>query len=161
MIFVISISVTFLISSLWHGAAWTFIVWGMWLSLLIILERFVLFPLKLQDYKILQFLSWILVILEVWIGWVFFRSNSFSQAWDIISKMFAFDGGWEIGLDVDQKFFLILALMPELLYFIKTKVVFINNRIPSKTMEVIFYSALFLMCIYMRGPGANFIYFQF
>jgi alginate O-acetyltransferase complex protein AlgI len=161
LIFAISIFITFFLSGLWHGAAWTFIIWGGWLSTLLIFERFVLFPLKINQYSAGKFISWVLLIVQVWIGWVFFRSSSFSQAIEIISKMFSFSGGWKIGLDFDQRFFLILALLPEILFLLLVKVKLSTNSYFSRISEVIFFAILLLMCVFLRGPGANFIYFQF
>jgi alginate O-acetyltransferase complex protein AlgI len=161
LIFAIAIFITFILSSLWHGAAWTFIMWGIWLSVLIILERFIILPLKIFESKLGSFFLWILVILQVWIGWVFFRSSSINQAFEIISKMFAFKGGWKIGLDFDKRVFLVLAILPEILYFISPKLTPLENSKLSKTFEVIFFAILVVICIYFRGPGINFIYFQF
>jgi alginate O-acetyltransferase complex protein AlgI len=161
IVYSISLLITFLVCGLWHGAAWHFIIWGFWLSALIIFERFLLFPLKINEYSFGRFVSWILVIVQIWIGWVFFRSASLSQATGIISNMFSFNGGWKIGLDFDQKFFLILALIPEIFFFLSVSASFIKKLIPSKTAEIAFFSLLLIMCIYLRGPGASFIYFQF
>jgi alginate O-acetyltransferase complex protein AlgI len=161
LIFSISIFITFFLSGLWHGAAWTFVIWGGWLATLLIFERFVLFPLKINQYTAGKFVLWVLLIVQVWIGWVFFRSGSFSQATGIISKMFSFTGGWKVGLDFDQRFFFVLALLPEILFFLFNKINSIRNIRPSRIVEVGFFGILFLMCIYLRGPGENFIYFQF
>jgi alginate O-acetyltransferase complex protein AlgI len=161
LIFVIAILTTFLLSSLWHGAAWTFILWGLWLALLIIFERFVLFRLNFSASIPGRIFSWLLVIIQVWIGWVFFRSGSFSQASDIISAMFSFRGGWNAGLDFDQRFFLILAFLPEILYLLAGNISSFGKIIHSKIAEIVIFSFLLLCCIYLRGPGASFIYFQF
>jgi alginate O-acetyltransferase complex protein AlgI len=160
LVFSVSIFITFLLSGLWHGAAWTFVLWAAWLALLIIAERFILLPLSFTETKAGKVLMWVLVIAEVWVGWVFFRSESVEQSIRIISAMLSFSGGWQLSLDFDQKFFFVLALLPEFIYLITRRTFSDENRF-SRITEVAFYSILLLTCVFFRGPGAEFIYFQF
>ena len=90
----------FLVSGLWHGASWNFVIWGAYHGLFLILDR--LFLIKLlkplgQAPRIL--LTFLLVI----IGWVFFRIEAFDQAVGFIGKMFAFvpEGALNIAVIAD------------------------------------------------------------
>jgi alginate O-acetyltransferase complex protein AlgI len=78
----------FLASGLWHGAAWTFIVWGAYHGLFLILER--AFLLKIYS-KIGKPISITITFLFVIVGWVIFRADSLKQASAFLSKMFSFD----------------------------------------------------------------------
>lgn len=78
----------FVISGLWHGASWNFVIWGAYHGVFLILER--LFLGKILE-KIGLVLSLAYTFLVVMIGWVFFRLEHFSTAKRYIQKMFSFD----------------------------------------------------------------------
>ena len=75
----------FLISGLWHGASWNFVIWGAFHGLFLIFDR--LFLLKLYT-KVGSFLSVLITFIVVVIGWVFFRIETFKGATNYIKKMF-------------------------------------------------------------------------
>jgi len=79
-----NLMLTMLIGGLWHGAAWTFVVWGAYHGLLLIAYRLCSSawdPLPARVRRITMFLFAV-------IGWVFFRSTSFGMAWTLLAKMF-------------------------------------------------------------------------
>jgi len=76
----------FVLSGLWHGAAWTFVVWGIYHGLWLVLERIFL----LQYFKKIGRISTIITFLIVAIGWVFFRSESLGEAFSYIGRMFTY-----------------------------------------------------------------------
>jgi alginate O-acetyltransferase complex protein AlgI len=78
----------FLASGFWHGAAWTFIIWGIYHGIWLVLER--AFLLKIYQ-KIGPIASTLLCFVLVLIGWVFFRADSFSFALGLIKKMGSFN----------------------------------------------------------------------
>ena len=74
----------FILSGFWHGASWTFIFWGIYYGFWLVLER--MFLLKvLKKFGVFSCLFSFVVIV---IGWVFFRSESLSEAFSFISRMF-------------------------------------------------------------------------
>lgn len=72
-------------TGLWHGANWTFVFWGLYYGVLIVIEK--LFLLKYLK-KIPSFFSNLYTMLIVTVGWVFFDSDSISKAFDYIKIMF-------------------------------------------------------------------------
>ena len=78
----------FLISGFWHGAAWTFIFWGIYHGLLLVAER--LFLLKIYA-KLPKFIPLIITFLLVAVGWVFFRAESFKGAALFVKKLLSFN----------------------------------------------------------------------
>ena len=80
--------VCFLLSGLWHGASWNFLVWGALHGLFICLDK--LFLGKVMK-KIGKVPSVLLTFLLVNLIWVFFRIEDFSLAWLLIKRMFAFE----------------------------------------------------------------------
>ncbi|MFK8010206.1 MAG: MBOAT family protein [Saprospiraceae bacterium] len=77
----------FLISGFWHGAAWTFIAWGIFHGAFLILDR--LFLLRFYK-KIGKPLSIIITFIITLVGWVIFRAETFPQAMSYIATMFDF-----------------------------------------------------------------------
>jgi alginate O-acetyltransferase complex protein AlgI len=77
----------FLISGLWHGASWNFVIWGAYHGLFLILDRlfFIRFLRSLG-----RFPSIVLTFLIVTIGWVFFRLPDFDQALRFLQTLFFF-----------------------------------------------------------------------
>ena len=78
----------FLISGLWHGASWNFVVWGALHGVFICADK--LFLTKWTQ-KLGRIPSVILTFLTVCIIWVFFRVERLDFAWMFIQRMFAFD----------------------------------------------------------------------
>jgi len=78
----------FLVSGLWHGASWSFVVWGAYHGFFLVAER--LFLLKF--YKAIgKIPSVIITFLIVIVGWVFFRIEQYDLAIDYLSKMFIWE----------------------------------------------------------------------
>ena len=68
--------IVWLLTGAWHGAEWTFIFWGLWNFIFIMLERLV----KWDERRIPDFFRHVYLILVVMTGWVFFRTTDFYQA---------------------------------------------------------------------------------
>ncbi len=78
----------FLLSGLWHGAAWNFVVWGALHGVFICADK--LFLGKVMK-RIGTVPSVILTFLTVCIIWMFFRIEDIGLAWTFVTRMFAFD----------------------------------------------------------------------
>ncbi len=77
--------IVWLLTGLWHGAAWTFVFWGLFHFLLLALERAGLG--KLLD-KLPAFISIPATFLQVTVGFVLFKAENFLEAWESIRGMF-------------------------------------------------------------------------
>lgn len=75
----------FVLCGFWHGAAWNFLVWGMYHGCFLILERT---KFKKLIEKLPKALQHIYTLLVVMIGWVFFRAESLSDAFRYLAAMF-------------------------------------------------------------------------
>jgi len=75
------------LTGLWHGAAWNFILWGLYYGVLLILERLIL-P-KSEKFN---FLRWLVTMLVVLYGWVLFNASDLSQIIYYTKAMFSFSG---------------------------------------------------------------------
>ena len=78
--------VVFFLTGIWHGANFTFLVWGLWYAVFLILER--LFLGKWLQKNPVKVFNWVYSILVVMIGWVFFRANTLFDAVSYLKQMF-------------------------------------------------------------------------
>lgn len=91
----INLFIVFFTTGLWHGAAWTFVVWGLWHGLFIIIERISGFHKK-EGGWFLNTVRHIYCLLVVIIGWVLFRADNFSYSLSYIATMFGLGGEKDI-----------------------------------------------------------------
>ena len=88
---VVSLLVTFFISSFWHGAGWQFVVWGMLHGVAMVYEYLTVEQRKRLSEKIplviYNLVSWLFVILFLALGWVFFRANSVPDAVSMLRRI--------------------------------------------------------------------------
>ncbi len=85
-----NLTVVWLLTGLWHGANWTFIVWGIWYLVFLLGEKF-LWGRKLESLP--GAVQWLYTILIVMGGWVFFRSPDLHYAVRYLLSMFGLGGG--------------------------------------------------------------------
>ena len=90
----VNLCVTMLLGGLWHGASWTFVVWGAFHGLLLTIEQ-VLRALPIAKWngwktKSGEFFLGFVTFVCICLTWVFFRAKSFDQAFTIIASMFGF-----------------------------------------------------------------------
>lgn len=82
---------TFLLGGLWHGAQWKFVVWGALHGLYLTIERLMMklfrLPNNIALNRIIKISSGFLVFHLVCVAWVFFRAESFSDAWDLFGQL--------------------------------------------------------------------------
>lgn len=98
----LNLLVTFVISGLWHGANWTFIVWGALHGFYLLLQIWTYRPITMlferlglePDSIARQLIQTVVTFVLAAFAWIFFRANSISDAGLIISKLFSF------GMDV-------------------------------------------------------------
>ncbi len=79
--------IVFLISGLWHGASWNFVVWGAWYGFFLSLERIVESNFNNRKIVIPDYMKQFFTILVVMIGWVFFRSPTLAYAGGYLQSM--------------------------------------------------------------------------
>ena len=168
-----NIMVVFLVSGLWHGANWTFVVWGGLHGLYYIIEFFwkrILdyFNLEgVEDNKLYKVIKIIITFLLVMYSWIFFRANSLYDALYISDKIFDFSGQlWWGASSVTTLFSLLLIgllMIVQILQYNKVIPNYIgygSTDLPRWVSWAAFI--LLLLGISLFGISSNaFIYFQF
>ncbi len=82
-----NIFVTFLVSGIWHGANWTYIVWGCMHGICQIIEK-MLGQQKCHYGWLGRMVKTIITFVVINMAWVFFRMPSLSDAWGVLSRIF-------------------------------------------------------------------------
>jgi alginate O-acetyltransferase complex protein AlgI len=80
-----NLALVFVLCGLWHGAAWTFILWGLWHGILLVIERLGLSDLLARLPRVIGHLYTLVMVM---LGWVLFRADSVSHAWEYWCAMF-------------------------------------------------------------------------
>ena len=162
--------VTMLLGGLWHGANWTFIVWGLLHALFLIIQRgFEPIAYKLSDYfpkALFKFLGILITFTFVNIAWIFFRSQSLDVAFEILRKIFTFDNmdfsALKPKFQIAKAIIVVLILIiGEVLYFqFSDKIdTIINEKRFAKMILLAFF--LWMILLFGSFSNNNFIYFQF
>lgn len=159
----VALMVTMLLGGLWHGAAWTFMVWGGLHGTYLILERLQrkYLPFKITMYNgiFLAFLTFTCVN----ITWVFFRADTFKKSWDMITSMFYTQTAGEkiLGNFDIIKVCSIIGLMFLCHWFMRhSSLKSLAEKTPPWALGIV-WAFLFFMIVISQGSGEQFIYFQF
>lgn len=162
----INLFIVFLATGLWHGANLTFVVWGLYNGILMVLERSKFIKLRIK------WLSHIYAVFAVIIGFVIFRADSISYAFGYLCRMFSFDALTSGAYDA------LAYLNPHLILTIIVGVVCsfpivpaIKHRLISGAMSYkIFHTATYPLCLCLltlcmmmiaSDTYSPFIYFRF
>ena len=159
--------VVFLLSGLWHGASWNFVLWGAFHGLFLVLER--LFLNNVYQ-KIGEAVSTLITFIIVITGWVLFRNEDLSMASHVIKQMYSFnffDG--KFALNNDFWFSCILACVFSFFAFLpKTQAIqdtVYGEKFTSGTKNALLFTSIALFYIsltYISALDFNpFIYFRF
>ena len=161
----INLMIVFLLTGIWHGANFTFILWGLSYGIIQILEK--LFLLKLLNNNKFKLLNWIYTFVIVSILFVLFRSNNIFEAIDLVKQFGTFDSKYNIMTYLSMKFIvtLIFAILSMGIIqsifgtlYKKINNVFIIRTIDA-TLQILILVASILSIV--DGTYNPFIYFQF
>lgn len=173
----------FLVSGLWHGAAWTFIIWGALHGIVLVFEK-AIYKSKEPFFKRLglsnenlsnRMFFGTLTFFIVCLGWVFFRANGLDDALTVtqgiftdisVNEIFAIEN-YTIGFNINEFKILMLSILLMLTFEAYYKRRSVINRLNKQSviarwsfyLIVVMYIAIF--GIYGETTTKEFIYFQF
>lgn len=166
-----TVLITMLVSGLWHGAAWTFIFWGLYQGILLIAHREV-YPLfeKLPKpsnpfiQKILFAVKVVLFFHLICFGWLIFRAESMSQVFLMLKSIFTYFGSFSSRhikhIALYTLFFTWILIAVQYIQF-RTKDLMVVYRTNEAVRTVFYVLCYLLFIIYGVTGGYEFIYFQF
>ena len=150
--------ITFIVSGFWHGANWTFIVWGALHSIYQIIEK------SLGKIPIPKIFKLLLIFVLTNFAWIFFRAQSINEAFSVIEKIFAMQS---FNFDIGDKGIFAFSIMSIIIllandialeYFPKVKL--FNHK-----LIIVRYLTILFIVVYIISlgvfDGSQFIYFQF
>lgn len=169
----LNLLVTFLASGLWHGANWTFVVWGGIHGVAQVIENLVVPKDRLKSTGMRAWLRAVLLFLFVSFAWIFFVSNSMSDAWYVITH--AFDGitdpgayiyngyagvGMSMSSIIKENILIVLLAVFDGLSLKKDVIAEIGKM--KTVIRWTIYTLLVIAILFLSQKGAaEFVYFQF
>jgi alginate O-acetyltransferase complex protein AlgI len=164
--YIFNILVVFILSGLWHGAKWTFIVWGLVHGMLILAGY--LRKKYLPGLMVSKFIGIVTTFLVVWVCWIFFRSQSIREAVTIIKRIFSPGTTSMIKGEFEERALLVysftgiicIIVTDLVMEYSPRKFQLLHNRrewvrIASCVMVII------VILLFGVFDGSQFIYFQF
>ena len=158
----VNLITVFFLCGLWHGANMTFVIWGLYNGLFLILERLFLGDLLDRVPKLITHLYAIFVVL---IGWVFFRADSLSQAFEYLSVMFGLSNLDKGSICQAQLLNYIALVVGCIIVFLKLKAFNSSNTQEAVTHNYAYFVNFILIFVSVLvlyfGAQNPFIYFNF
>jgi alginate O-acetyltransferase complex protein AlgI len=151
----VNLIIVMFLGGLWHGAAWSFAVWGLWHGIGLAIERpWLDSRFMTSTNPLLRGIRIFLVFNFVSIGWLFFKLQDFSQALSYIGTMIKSDANSVALRDISLiGIYSSAVLFYHLISTYKSKMPrFLNDAI---------YGAMLFLILTNPGPSKPFIYFQF
>jgi alginate O-acetyltransferase complex protein AlgI len=170
--------ITMLLGGLWHGAGWTFVIWGALHGIYLSINHW----WKLHGKSLPKSVGWTITFLAVVVSWVFFRARNAADAWQILQAMFGAKGiviasnyesllGWlsPLGVKFTQNFpylkgggesLIVLAAL-----LVGVTVLPNTNQMlqwfKPNLLWVIYLTTLAALCLLSLNRVSEFLYFQF
>ncbi|MEO8747477.1 MAG: MBOAT family O-acyltransferase, partial [Rhodanobacter sp.] len=155
---------TMLLGGLWHGASWTFVVWGGLHGLYLSAER--VLRKRFANYRprplalfALGMLTWMLVN----VTWVFFRAHSFGRAWSVLGGMFGTHTSAQPILPtmlITMTLLIVASIVAAHWWMRRRTLESMLQAVPAIPLSMALGVMTFLIVI-AQGTGSAFIYFQF
>ena len=160
--------ITMVLGGLWHGAAWTFVLWGFYQGLLLIAYRgaertAVAQRWLLGSSPVARALGWGVMLHLTCFGWLIFRSRSEHQLWELTTSL---AGNFAPGsIDVTGLLVPLLLFGAPLLVVHACEAYFddvlIVRRLPIPVRYSVYAATFYLTMLFGNFGGSEFIYFQF
>jgi len=167
-----NLMITMLLGGLWHGAAWTFVFWGVLHGAYLVLHRLLLdFYARLGVTAgslaslALSWLGWPVTLVLVWVTWVFFRAPTFHDAWIMTAAMAGLSGVTDA--PAVRNYMQVLVWASLLLVLLEPRIERGLKQGLQRWGHLHFslrgaaYAGIVLALIFMGGSSQKFIYFDF
>ena len=147
--------IVFLVSGLWHGAAWHFIVWGALHALGIVVTRALERSAWYRErFPVWAKRAWVFVF--VCFAWIFFRAETIGDAWLIVSRIFS--GIWE---DPACPFLMLGLVGAGWAYQFASNSPATRALLSASPVKVATATTMIIYLVFCSTGGGEFIYFQF
>lgn len=162
--FYVATMVTFLVSGFWHGAGWTFVVWGLVNGALVCVASW----MKRHEMSLPSVLAYPLTALGVILTRVLFISPTFAYARNVYKGMLNWEGLHEFFNTLQflfagnkAKVTALILIVGILICWLLPNSKELEERFKPTVLTGVFAAVLFLLCIFRMGSTSSFLYFQF
>jgi len=174
LIYTVGIAGTWILTGLWHGANYTFILWGLFHGFFLIMNHVTAKPRKrllkrfnvLNDNILLTIVDSLATFIIIMLSWIFFRADNVEHALSYISGIFsfsAFNVPYSSGISTD-----LITILLIILFFIiewigrkqEYAIAGMFSKWPRPLRWGMYYSII-LTIVWFLGEQQQFIYFQF
>lgn len=176
----VNLITTFLLGGLWHGAGWTFIIWGLLHGIALAIHRF----WQSLGFRMNKILAWFITFNFINITWIFFRAKDFESAMKVFGSMFSLnnivlseklltklDFLKEIGISSGKVFINIGAQTNEILIWtfitfililaLKNSMTYLNSNFKANYKNLILFIICFTYSAASMSKITEFLYFNF
>jgi D-alanyl-lipoteichoic acid acyltransferase DltB (MBOAT superfamily) len=166
-----NLAITMLLGGLWHGANWTFVIWGAYQGLLLIAHRLlkttlgsfpkVTHPIAWKFWRVLKIIFFFHLLC---LGWLFFRADSFTQAMEMLRALF-FDFRFIPKTGMGSSL-LALLLLTGVLMLVQIRQWITGDLMTLYRSNTAVKTGFYYLCVWLMiygwiSHGKQFIYFQF
>ena len=151
----INIAIVFIISGIWHGAAWTYILWGAFWAVAFIAERMIYGK---KDYK-LNVLGYIVTMFVSFLSFIIFRSPSVAEIGNIVSHIFT-PALLSMPTGITPLFTVAVMMAVEFIYRHKDSPL-LDLQLPAIARWTLYTFIIYAIVFAVDESSAEFIYFQF
>ena len=158
--------IVFTISGLWHGAAYTFLIWGILHGACMVLERLI-YGDKIKNisgkFSLMNLFRWLITFSIVNFAWIFFRVSDINEVKIIFCKIFSDPGN--LFIDPDTLFYAFLFMI--LMFIIELNEEYFSGRIKLMSSKYVvvrwisYLAMIVLILLFGVLDSGSFIYFQF
>jgi alginate O-acetyltransferase complex protein AlgI len=154
---IFNLAIVMFLGGLWHGAAWTFVAWGLYHGAL------------LAGHSVVRRLGWVprirplavaCTFLAVMVGWVFFRATSLAEAWQLLGVMSGLRAGQggNLALVTTPLAYPVLFVALGIAWFVPDTW---RLELPRRPVWGAALALLFVLCLLRFATPSPFLYFQF
>lgn len=149
--------ITFFVSGFWHGAGWTFIVWGLVNGIFVCIASW----MKRKNLSFPSFIAHFLALLGIILTRILFVSESFSQAAVVLKSLFCFGmRGFTIGNGISPLMIFRMAVSCFIIFFMPTTHE-LSEHFSAGWKRLVPTAFLAGLSVAFMGRGSSFLYFQF
>lgn len=156
-----NILLVFIVSGFWHGANWTFVVWGGIHGMLYLIERFVIQPVTGSSPNKFQNISTgLLTFVGVQLAWIFFRIDSLDSIPNHLTQLFHSNGTEMLNLSNPVLIMFVLFLVSEIWLYNK-RIDLALDKFPALARWSLYLFMIWSISAWGGVVNHPFIYFQF
>ena len=155
-----NILIVWLLTGLWHGASWNYIIWGIYFGLLLLLEKFLFKNIIEKTPSIIRHL---IVLFLITISWTIFKIEDINSLLVILRNMFIYkSSNINFIYNNSSLFFNFIFIIPCIYFSIEHKKNTSSNIIIYNITNICYFILFIINIVFIIGSNYNpFIYFRF